>query len=139
VVNICSGELNDAAAKKYDLEAWFPGYEAYRELVSSSNCTDFQSRGLEIRYSDKSTKEKVFVHMLNATLCATERTMCCILENYQTEEGVRIPKVLQPFLGGVEFIPYNKKKATAFVEEKNKGPDTKKEKGGAKKKTEEKK
>lgn len=98
VINIVSGELNDAAAKKFDLEAWFPGYETYRELVSCSNCTDFQSRALEVRLQlskDKSvTKEKVYAHMLNATLCATERTMCCIVENYQTEEGVRVPKVL---------------------------------------------
>jgi seryl-tRNA synthetase len=113
VINICSGELNDAAAKKYDLEAWFPGYKAFRELVSSSNCTDYQSRGLEIRYTTGTTakaketeekggakgdkgavKEKVYVHMLNATLCATERTMCCILENNQTENGVRVPAVL---------------------------------------------
>ncbi len=94
VVNIVSGELNDAAAKKYDLEAWFPGYDAFRELVSCSNCTDYQSRGLEVRLALKNTKDKVYVHMLNATLCATERTMCCILENYQTEEGVNVPKVL---------------------------------------------
>ena len=73
VVSICSGELNDAASKKYDLEAWFPGYEAYRELVSCSNCTDYQSRGLEVRYGAKSKKNqaKQYVHMLNGTLCAT--------------------------------------------------------------------
>jgi seryl-tRNA synthetase len=136
VVNICSGELNDAAAKKYDLEAWFPGYNAFRELVSSSNCTDFQSRGLEIRYNEQGKKgkeekdghkEKTYVHMLNATLCATERTMCCILENYQTENGVRVPTVLQPFMGGIDFIPYNEKKVAEFLEEKKK-----EEKGGAK-------
>ena len=120
VVNIVSGELNDAAAKKYDLEAWFPGYEAYRELVSCSNCTDFQSRGLEVRLAIKNTKEKVYVHMLNATLCATERTMCCILENYQTPEGVRVPKVLQPFMGGKEFLPYSKKHVDLFLERKAK-------------------
>ena len=96
VVNIVSGTLNDAAAKKYDLEAWFPGYDTYRELVSCSNCTDFQSRALEIRCGQKKVgeTEKKYVHMLNATLTATERTLCCILENYQTETGVRIPEVL---------------------------------------------
>lgn len=120
VVNIVSGELNDAAAKKYDLEAWFPGYDAYRELVSCSNCTDFQSRGLEVRLAVKNTKDKVYVHMLNATLCATERTMCCILENYQTEEGVRVPAVLQPFMGGKDFLPYNKKAVEQFFEKKTK-------------------
>jgi seryl-tRNA synthetase len=85
VVSIVSGALNDAAAMKYDLEAWFPGYNTYRELVSCSNCLDFQSRGLNVKYFPKTgseNQEKHFVHMLNATLCATERTMCCILENY---------------------------------------------------------
>ena len=80
VVNIVSGALNDAAAKKYDLEAWFPGYGTYRELVSWSNWTDFQSRGLEIRCGTKKNEaEKKYVHLLNWTLCATERTLCWIL------------------------------------------------------------
>lgn len=118
VVNIVSAELNDAAAKKYDLEAWFPGYEAYRELVSCSNCTDYQSRGLEVRLALKNQTNKVYVHMLNATLCATERTMCCILENYQTPEGVRVPAVLQPYMGGKDFLPYNKKAVEHFFEKK---------------------
>jgi len=108
VVTIVSGELNGAAAKKYDLEGWFPGYGTYRELVSCSNCTDFQSRAIEVRCGNKKQNEaeKKYVHMLNATLCATERTMCCILENYQTEEGVIVPEVLRPYMGGREFIPY---------------------------------
>ena len=81
---------------KYDLEAWFPGYNRYRELVSCSNCTDYQSRNLNVkmgkRKKENSLKdEKIknsthsgneYVHMLNSTLCATERTLCCILENY---------------------------------------------------------
>jgi len=120
VVNIVSGELNDAAAKKYDLEAWFPGYGDFRELVSSSNCTDYQSRGLEVRLALKNTKDKVYCHMLNATLCATERTMCCILENYQTDEGVKVPTVLQPFMGGKEFLPYSKKHVEQFFDKKAK-------------------
>ena len=113
VVNIVSGELNDAAAKKYDLEAWFPGYDAYRELVSCSNCLDYQSRNLNVRYGvgkvDKNNKKKKveYVHMLNATLCATERTLCCILENYQTETGVIVPEVLRSYVG-TDFIPYTK-------------------------------
>jgi seryl-tRNA synthetase len=111
VINIVSGALNDAAAKKYDLEAWFPGYNTYRELVSCSNCTDFQSRGLDIKIggkkTDKDSKGPEYAHMLNGTLCATERTLCCILENYQTSEGVIVPKVLQPFVG-TDFIPYTK-------------------------------
>eukprot|EP01015_Nassula_variabilis_P034371 TRINITY_DN844_c0_g1_i2.p1 TRINITY_DN844_c0_g1~~TRINITY_DN844_c0_g1_i2.p1 ORF type:complete len:212 (-),score=56.37 TRINITY_DN844_c0_g1_i2:105-740(-) len=110
VVNIVSGALNDAAAKKYDLEAWFPGYNAYRELVSCSNCTDYQSRALEIRCGIKKAnqQEKKYVHMLNGTLCATERTLCCLLENYQTEKGVKVPEVLIPFMHGQDFIPYTK-------------------------------
>jgi len=130
VVNIVSGELNDAAARKYDLEAWFPGYGTYRELVSCSNCTDFQSRGLDVRLQlakEKMGKDKVYVHMLNATLCATERTLCCIVENYQTEEGVRVPEVLQPFMGGMAFIPYNKKHVDILFEKKSK-EDIKKKK-----------
>jgi seryl-tRNA synthetase len=87
LVAIVSGALNDAAAKKIDLEAWFPFQHEYKELVSCSNCTDFQSRALEIRYSIKKQldKTKKYVHCLNGTLCATTRTLCCILENYQTE------------------------------------------------------
>jgi len=116
VVLICAGEMNDAASKKYDLEAWFPGYKAYRELVSCSNCTDFQSRGLEVRYGTKDTKDKTkkYVHMLNGTLCATQRTLCCILENYQTPNGLRVPQVLQEFMPSQyqQFIPYMGKYST---------------------------
>jgi seryl-tRNA synthetase len=110
VVSIVSGALNNAAAKKYDLEAWFPNYGEYKELVSCSNCTDYQSRRLEIRCGPKKMgdREKKYVHCLNSTLCATERALCCILENYQTPEGLNVPKALQPYLGGTEFIPYVK-------------------------------
>lgn len=87
VVSIVSGALNNAAAKKYDLEAWFPFQGEYKELVSCSNCTDYQTRELEIRFgAKKADSKKAYVHALNATLCATERTLCCILENYQTED-----------------------------------------------------
>ena len=89
VVNIVSGELNNAAAKKYDLEGWFAGSKAYRELVSCSNCLDYQARRLKIRFgmTKKMNEETEYVHMLNATMCATTRVICAILENYQTEEG----------------------------------------------------
>ena len=88
LVAIVSGVLNDAAAKKIDLEAWFPFQKEYKELVSCSNCTDYQSRALEIRCGVKKQldKTKKYVHCLNGTLCATTRTLCCILENYQTED-----------------------------------------------------
>lgn len=110
VVNIVSGALNNAAAKKYDLEGWFPGYGTYRELVSCSNCTDYQSRAMEIRCgaTKKSNEEKKYVHMLNSTLCALTRTLCCILENYQTPEGVKVPEALLPYMGGIDFLPFKR-------------------------------
>jgi len=85
VVNIVSGELNNAAAIKYDLEGWFPTLARYRELVSCSNCTDYQARAMEVRCGAKKTndREKKYCHFLNSTLCATTRTICAILENYQ--------------------------------------------------------
>ncbi|MFX0210863.1 MAG: serine--tRNA ligase [Candidatus Hodarchaeota archaeon] len=104
IVNVASGELNANAAKKFDLEAWFPAQEKYRELVSCSNCTDFQARKLNITYG-KSGGEKSFVHTLNSTAIATERTLCAILENYQQEDGsMLIPKVLRPYLKGLKQI-----------------------------------
>ncbi|CAL5049515.1 unnamed protein product [Urochloa decumbens] len=107
VVNVVSGALNDAAAKKYDLEGWFPASGTYMELVSCSNCTDYQARRLGITYGQKVDKRcKKYVHTLNSTLTATERTLCCILETCQREDGVEVPKVLQPYMGGTEFIPF---------------------------------
>ncbi|KAK6455172.1 Seryl-tRNA synthetase, cytoplasmic [Scheffersomyces xylosifermentans] len=111
VVGIVSGELNNAAAKKYDLEAWFPFQKEYKELVSCSNCTDYQSRNLEIRCGIKQQNqtEKKYVHCLNSTLSATQRALCCILENYQKEDGLVVPEVLRKYIPGEpEFIPYVK-------------------------------
>ncbi|TFK31369.1 hypothetical protein BDQ12DRAFT_619013 [Crucibulum laeve] len=110
VVGIVSGALNLAAAQKYDLEAWFPFQRAYKELVSVSNCTDYQSRRLEVRcgLKQKDQQRKVYVHMLNGTLCATERAMCCLVENYQTPEGLAIPEVLRPYMQGRDFLPFVK-------------------------------
>eukprot|EP01094_Clydonella_sp_ATCC50884_P009780 TRINITY_DN1930_c0_g1_i1.p1 TRINITY_DN1930_c0_g1~~TRINITY_DN1930_c0_g1_i1.p1 ORF type:complete len:451 (+),score=176.05 TRINITY_DN1930_c0_g1_i1:39-1391(+) len=113
IVAIASGGLNNAASKKLDLEAWFPSFNEYKELVSCSNCTDYQSRRLEVRLrtpgGDK--KEKTYVHMLNSTLTATGRTICCLLENFQTEEGIVIPEVLRPYLRRYPdgIIPYKTK------------------------------
>eukprot|EP00730_Choanoeca_flexa_P001373 TRINITY_DN10606_c0_g2_i1.p1 TRINITY_DN10606_c0_g2~~TRINITY_DN10606_c0_g2_i1.p1 ORF type:complete len:551 (+),score=163.73 TRINITY_DN10606_c0_g2_i1:99-1751(+) len=105
VVNIVSGALNLAAAKKNDVEAWFPGSGAFRELVSCSNCTDYQSRRLKIRYgkTKKINAKTEYVHMLNSTLCATTRVICCILENFQVGDlesngGIVVPEVLRPFM-----------------------------------------
>ncbi|OAA52091.1 Seryl-tRNA synthetase, class IIa [Metarhizium rileyi] len=111
IVSIVSGALNNAASKKLDLEAWFPFQGEYKELVSCSNCTDYQSRALEIRFGTKTQTDvkKKYVHCLNSTLCATTRTLCCILENFQTEEGLRVPQPLRKYLPGApEFIPFAK-------------------------------
>ncbi|XP_054263477.1 serine--tRNA ligase, cytoplasmic isoform X2 [Macrosteles quadrilineatus] len=99
VVNIVSGALNNAAAKKLDLEAWFPGSGAFRELVSCSNCLDYQARRLLVRYGQtkKMNAQTDYVHMLNATACATTRVICAILETYQTETGIKIPAALKPY------------------------------------------
>ncbi|KAM1108228.1 hypothetical protein ACFX10_004958 [Malus domestica] len=123
VVAVVSGALNGAAAKKYDLEGWFPASQTYRELVACSNCTDFQSRKLEIQYGEQGkgndqTQTKQYVHLLNSTLTATTRTMCCILENYQREHGVEIPKALQNYMGGKTFLHF-KDKPAADVKRKN--------------------
>ncbi|MFW9946778.1 MAG: serine--tRNA ligase [Candidatus Odinarchaeota archaeon] len=111
IVNIASGELNDNAAKKYDLEGWFPSSQAYRELVSCSNCLDYQARKLKIRMGKVGTQEKKqIVHTLNSTAIATERTICCLLENYQNEDhSVRIPKVLQKYMNNKKLIESIKK------------------------------
>ncbi|KAL7575760.1 hypothetical protein ACA910_003090 [Epithemia clementina (nom. ined.)] len=113
VVCIVSGELNDAAIKKYDLEGWFPGQQTYRELVSCSNCTDYQARGVGVRCGHATQQEKgdkadrkSYCHMLNATLCATGRGICCLLETYQTLDGVVVPEVLRPYMGGKDFMPF---------------------------------
>jgi seryl-tRNA synthetase len=122
-VSIVAGALNDAAAKKYDLEGWFPGYGTFRELVSCSNCTDFQSRALEIKHGTKlqgAQESDNLTHMLNSTLAATTRTMCCILENFQTPEGVALPEVLRPYFGGKDFLKYDQKCVDEYLAEKEK-------------------
>ena len=98
VVNICTGDIGTVAAKKYDIEAWMPRENEYREVVSCSNCTTYQAVRLNIRVRDKADFEsKQFVHTLNSTAVATFRTMRAILENFQQEDGsVEIPKVLRP-------------------------------------------
>uniref|UniRef100_A0A2R5LLG9 serine--tRNA ligase n=1 Tax=Ornithodoros turicata TaxID=34597 RepID=A0A2R5LLG9_9ACAR len=112
VVSIVSGALNHAAAKKYDIEAWFPGSGAFRELVSCSNCLDYQARRLLVRFGQtkKMNAQVEYVHMLNATMCATTRVICAILENFQTETGVQVPEVLKPFMPEVyrDEIPFVK-------------------------------
>ncbi len=107
IVNICTGDLGIVAAKKYDLEAWMPAQGKYREMVSCSNCTDWQSYRLNIRYAEKKgMPSKGFVHTLNSTAIATTRAITAIIENYQLEDGrVEIPKVLRKYLEPIESAP----------------------------------
>ena len=97
---LSSGDMGKVSAKTYDIEAWMAGQNAYREIVSCSNCIDYQSRRLKIRFRDKSNEDTKYIHTLNSTLIAIERTMVAILENNQTKDGhVEIPKVLQKYFG----------------------------------------
>jgi len=107
IVNICTGDLGIVAAKKYDLEAWMPAQGKYREMVSCSNCTDWQSYRLNIRFAEEKGKpSKGFVHTLNSTAIATTRAITAIIENFQLEDGrVEIPKVLRKYLKPIESAP----------------------------------
>jgi seryl-tRNA synthetase len=103
VIHTAAGDLGSSAARKFDIEAWVPSQETYRELTSTSNCTTFQARRLNIRYRKEDGKTTT-VATLNGTL-ATTRWLVAILENHQQPDGsVRIPESLRPYLGGVEFI-----------------------------------
>jgi seryl-tRNA synthetase len=106
VVNVCSGDLGAPALKKYDLEAWMPGRGDYGEVTSCSNCTDYQSRRLNIRFRPEPKAKAVFVHMLNGTALAISRTLIAIYENFQKEDGsIAIPEALHPWMGGVQSVP----------------------------------
>ena len=101
VVNVCTGDLGTIAAKKYDIEAWFPRQQAYREVVSCSNCTDYQARRLGIRMGKAGKPGKSVPHTLNSTAIATSRGLAVILEQYQRPDGgLDVPQVLRPYLGG---------------------------------------
>jgi len=98
VVNVAAGDLGASAAKKYDIEAWFPGEQSFREITSCSNTTDYQARRLRVRYRDGSGN--VLVHTLNGTACAVGRTILAILENHQQTDGtVVIPEALRRYTG----------------------------------------
>ncbi|MFN3654131.1 MAG: serine--tRNA ligase [Candidatus Nitrosotenuis sp.] len=100
VMVLSSGDLGKVSAKTYDLEAWMAGQNAYREIVSCSNCLDFQTRRLKIRFRDKTNEQTQYVHSLNSTLVATTRTLVAIMENFQTRDGhISVPKPLQKYLG----------------------------------------
>jgi len=106
VVNVCTGDIGTVAAKKYDIEAWMPAQNGYREVISCSNCTDYQARRLGIRYREKEgAPPKGFVHTLNSTAVATGRTIVAILENNQQEDGtINIPSALRKYMGNREKI-----------------------------------
>jgi len=97
IVNVCSGELGNLAAKKYDIEAWFPSQGKFREIVSASNDTDYQARSLNIKYRTKNGNE--FVHTLNSTAIATTRILVAIMENYQKDGYIQVPRALVPYTG----------------------------------------
>jgi seryl-tRNA synthetase len=102
---LCSGDLGKVSAKTYDIEAWFPAQNAYREICSCSNCTDYQSRSLKIRFRNNPNEETSLVHTLNSTLVAIQRTLVAIIENYQTTKGtIKIPSVLQKYMNNKEEI-----------------------------------
>ena len=106
VVTLCAGDTGFSAAKTYDIEVWLPGQQKYREISSCSNFEDFQARRLMARWRDASGKQKPeLVHTLNGSGLAVGRTMVAVMENYQEADGgISIPKVLQPYMGGIDKI-----------------------------------
>lgn len=106
---LCSADLGKVSAKTYDVEAWFPGQSSYRELVSCSNCLDYQARRLRIRFRDNVNDQTRLVHTLNSTLVATERTMVSLIENYQTDAGtIEVPDILRKYMGDIREIKLSK-------------------------------
>jgi len=104
-MSMCTADLGFTAAKKYDLEVWLPSYNTYREISSCSNFEDFQARRANIRFRREPKGKPEFVHTLNGSGLAIGRTAAAILENYQQADGrVLIPEVLQPYMGGKEYI-----------------------------------
>jgi len=100
VMLLSSGDMGKISAKTYDVEAWMAGQNAYREIVSCSNCLDYQARRLKIRFRDKTNEDTQYLHTLNSTLVATSRVLVSILENFQTKDGhINVPKALQRFIG----------------------------------------
>ena len=100
IMLLSSGDLGKVSAKTYDMEAWMAGQKNYREIVSCSNCLDFQARRLKIRFRDRTDEQPQYLHSLNSTLVATTRTMVAIIENFQTKDGhITVPKVLQKYVG----------------------------------------
>jgi seryl-tRNA synthetase len=102
---LCTGDMGFAAAKTHDLEVWLPGQGAYREISSCSVCTDFQARRMKSRWRNPKTGKPELVHTLNGSGLAVGRTLIAVMENYQQQDGsIKIPEVLQPYMGSQEFI-----------------------------------
>ena len=100
VMLLSSGDMGKISAKTFDIEAWMQGQNAFREIVSCSNCLDYQARRLKIRFRDKTNEQTQYVHTLNSTLVATSRTLVAIMENFQTKDGhITVPEVLQKYVG----------------------------------------
>ncbi len=100
VMILSSGDMGKISAKTFDIEAWMQGQNAFREIVSCSNCLDYQARRLKIRFRDKTNEQTQYVHTLNSTLVATSRTLVAIMENFQTKDGhISVPEVLQKYVG----------------------------------------
>jgi len=105
VILLSTGDMGKVSSKTYDIEAWMAGQNAYREIVSCSNCLDYQARRLKIRYRDKTNEDTQYLHTLNSTLIATTRILVSIMENFQTNDGhIRIPHVLQRYMGNQKEI-----------------------------------
>jgi len=105
VMLLSTGDMGKISAKTYDIEAWMAGQNAYREIVSCSNCLEYQARRLKIRFRDKTNEDTQYVHTLNSTLIATTRVLVAIMENFQTKDGhIRIPQVLQRYMGNQKEI-----------------------------------
>jgi len=105
VMLLSTGDMGKVSAKTYDIEAWMAGQNAYREIVSCSNCLDYQARRLKIRFRDKTNEDTQYLHTLNSTLIATTRVLVSIMENFQTKDGhIRIPQILQSYMGNQKEI-----------------------------------
>ncbi|HWM27087.1 MAG TPA: serine--tRNA ligase [Woeseiaceae bacterium] len=105
VVALCSGDMGFSAARTYDLEVWLPGQDAYREISSCSNCTDFQARRMQARWRNPDTGRPELLHTLNGSGVAAGRALIAVMENFQQADGsVRVPPALQPYMGGVAVI-----------------------------------
>ncbi|MEN9560153.1 MAG: serine--tRNA ligase, partial [Pseudomonadota bacterium] len=105
VLTLCTGDMGFTATKTYDLEVWLPAQNTYREISSCSNCVDFQARRMQARFRPQAGAKPELVHTLNGSGLAVGRTLVAVLENNQEADGsIRVPKVLQPYMGGLEVI-----------------------------------